>query len=80
MAWWISRVEVLAQRIECVLVRGENEWCGLSTMAYATVASISWEASTDMFERALQHACRRAARGEIAEARAADAKKGDGIP
>src|SRR5262249_5082056 len=55
-----------AQGIEWVLSRTDEEWRGLSENAYATATSGSWEASAKMFEEALEHACRRSARGEIA--------------
>lgn len=55
----------LARGVEWVLSRTDQEWRDLSSNAYATVAATSWEASADLFEEALKHACRRSARGEI---------------
>lgn len=62
----IDDVPALAQALEWVLTRSNDEWTALSSSAYATVASSSWGASASMFERALKHACDRAARNEIA--------------
>jgi glycosyltransferase involved in cell wall biosynthesis len=56
----------LAQGVEWMLSRNDQEWRHLSSKAYATVASSSWEASAEIFEAALEHACRRSWGGEIA--------------
>lgn len=56
----------LARAVEWVLSRSDQDWRSLSSNAHATVAAGSWEESAEMFERALEHACRRSARGEIA--------------
>ena len=56
----------IAAGVEWVLSRNDQEWRNLSENAYATATAGSWDESTAMFERALEHACRRAARGEIA--------------
>lgn len=56
----------LAKGAQWVLSRGDEDWRRLSSNAYATVASSSWQASAEMFEGALKKACRRSARGEIA--------------
>ncbi len=56
----------LANGIEWILSRSDKDWRILSSNAFATVASSSWEASAKMFERALKRACFRASRGEIA--------------
>jgi len=58
--------EALAQGIEWVLSRDDKDWRDLSANAYATATSGSWEASAEMFEKALEHVCHRSARGEIA--------------
>ena len=55
----------LAQCIDSVVSLSDEEWRALSKNAYATSASGSWQESAAMFERALVHACERAARGEI---------------
>jgi glycosyltransferase involved in cell wall biosynthesis len=55
----------LANGVQWVLSRSEEDWRNLSSNAYATVASSSWKASAELFERALIHACHRSARGEI---------------
>ena len=59
---WIG----LANGVEWVLSRSGEDWRKLSSNAYATVASSSWQKSTAMFEEALKHACRRSSGGEIA--------------
>jgi glycosyltransferase involved in cell wall biosynthesis len=56
----------LEEGIQWVLSQSDQNWRQLSANAYATAASGSWEASAKMFEKALQHACCRSARGEIA--------------
>lgn len=55
----------LAQGVEWVLSRSDEEWRSLSANAYATASVGSWEESAKMFEKALQHACRRRAQGEL---------------
>jgi glycosyltransferase involved in cell wall biosynthesis len=55
----------LTQGMEWVLSLVDGDWRRLSSNAYDTVASSSWQESTQRFERALIHACRRSARGEI---------------
>jgi len=59
---WIG----LAQGLQWVLSRSDQDWRNLSSNAYATSALGSWEASAEMFEKALEHACRRSACSEIA--------------
>lgn len=64
----------LVDAIESVLSCTEEEWQRLSANAHSTVASSSWERSSDLFEQALERACQRARRNEIgglAEARGA---------
>ena len=51
--------------VQWVLSRSEEDWRSLSSNAYATVASSSWQASAELFEGALINACHRSARGEI---------------
>jgi glycosyltransferase involved in cell wall biosynthesis len=55
----------LVQGIEWVLSRTEDEWMALSKNSRATMTASSWERSAEMFEAALEHACRRADLGEI---------------
>jgi glycosyltransferase involved in cell wall biosynthesis len=62
----IDDVPSLAKAVEWVLTRSSEEWTALSSTAYATVASSSWVASVSLFERALERACDRAKRNEIA--------------
>jgi len=62
----VDDVAGIASGAEWILTRGPEEWRSLSDGAYATSQVGSWEESAVAFEAALQHACRRAARGEIA--------------
>ena len=61
----VDDVSSLAKGIEWVISRTNDEWKNLSTNAFATASTGSWEESARMFERALEHACRRAAQREI---------------
>jgi glycosyltransferase involved in cell wall biosynthesis len=57
----------LAEAVEWVLSRKEQEWRSLSSNAYQTaIAAGSWQSSAEMFEKALEHACRRSVSREIA--------------
>lgn len=56
----------LVQGLQWVLSRSDQDWRRLSSNAHATASSGSWEASAKMFEKALEHACCRSERGEIA--------------
>lgn len=62
----VDDLTALAYGIEWVLTRSDEDWRSLSANAYATVSSSSWAGSAAMFERALEHACLRAARNDIA--------------
>jgi glycosyltransferase involved in cell wall biosynthesis len=62
----VNDVEGLARGLEWVLSQNDQEWRRLSENAYATVADSSWEKNAMLFEQALDHARRRADRGEIA--------------
>jgi glycosyltransferase involved in cell wall biosynthesis len=62
----IDDVLGLAQGVEWVLTRRDDEWRNLSANAYATASAGSWQESAKLFEAALGHACMRSARGEIA--------------
>jgi glycosyltransferase involved in cell wall biosynthesis len=55
----------LSKGVQWVLSRNNAEWRTLSSNAYSTVAESSWIESAEMFERALNNACERSARGEI---------------
>lgn len=58
---WLADVDdvaELARGVEWILLRNEDEWSHLSDNAFATVATSSWEASTDLFEGALGRAWR----------------------
>jgi glycosyltransferase involved in cell wall biosynthesis len=61
----VDDVMGLAHGIEWVLTRSDEEWRNLSANAYATASIGSWEESARMFEKALEHACCRATRGEL---------------
>jgi glycosyltransferase involved in cell wall biosynthesis len=61
----VDDVAGFAQGIEWVLSRNDGQWRQLSENACATVAESSWQKSAEMFEAALEHACRRAELGEI---------------
>ncbi len=62
----IDDVDGVANGIEWVLSRSDEQWRGLSSNAYSTSTVGSWQASARLFEEALERACRRAARGEVA--------------
>jgi len=62
----VDDVTGLVQGVEWVLSRSDQDWRVLSSNAYQTTLSSSWEASAKQFEAALEHACRRSWRGEIA--------------
>jgi glycosyltransferase involved in cell wall biosynthesis len=62
----VEDVDALAQGIEWVLSRSDKDWKSLSANACATADLGSWEESAIMFENALEHACTRSVRGEIA--------------
>lgn len=49
----------LARGAAWILTLADDEWRRVSQSAYATVAESSWEASTNKFEQALEHACRK---------------------
>lgn len=62
----VDDVQGLTDGLEWVLSRSDQEWRNLSANAYATAAAAgSWETSAKLFEKALEHACRRSMRGEI---------------
>lgn len=62
----IDDVEGLANAAGQVLTLSDDAWREMSAQAFETVADSSWENSARMFVRALEHACQRARRGEIA--------------
>ena len=61
----VDDVHALADGVSQILRLDDAEWRAMSSHAYATVASCSWEPSALQFEVALENACRRARRGEI---------------
>lgn len=62
----IDDTGALARGIEWILAQSDESWRTLSSNAYATVVSSSWEESAVMFEKALIHARVRAAKNVIA--------------
>jgi glycosyltransferase involved in cell wall biosynthesis len=61
----VDDVAGLTQGVEWILSRGDAEWRELSENAYATSLVGTWQDSAKLFEAALEHARRRAIRGEI---------------
>lgn len=61
----VDDVAGLAKGVEWLLSRSDEEWRAVSANAYATAIKGSWQDSAKLFERALERACQRAARGEI---------------
>ncbi len=70
----------LAAALEWILTRDEENWRKLSKSAFLTSRRGSWEESADLFEEALLHALRRAARGEIAGSGQGSDRPGAGMP
>jgi glycosyltransferase involved in cell wall biosynthesis len=62
----VDDAEGIADGAYWVLTRSGPEWLGLSANAYEAATVSSWEESARKFEKALLHACERAARGETA--------------
>lgn len=62
----IDDTVAIVEGVQWVLSRSDEDWRILSSNAYEAATSGSWEASAAMFEKALEHACRRSARGEVA--------------
>jgi glycosyltransferase involved in cell wall biosynthesis len=75
----IDDLTAFVDGIEWILTRSAAEWRNLSANAFATVSSSSWESSAAMFERALERACLRAFRNEIAGRCDCFRGAGDGI-
>lgn len=65
----IDDAPALATALEWILTRDDESWKELSENAYLTSSRGSWDESAGLFEQALFHALRRAARGEIAGSR-----------
>jgi glycosyltransferase involved in cell wall biosynthesis len=61
----VDDVVGFANGIEWVLSRSDEDWRKLSENAHAKSAANSWQKSAELFEAALEHACRRAELGEI---------------
>lgn len=61
----VDDVGALVNGISQILLLNDAEWSAMSSRAYSTVASCSWESSARQFEAALENACRRARLGEI---------------
>lgn len=62
----IDDVEGLARGALEILCLSDEDWLLCSNNAWATVADSSWKKSSQLFEEALIHACRRSKLGEIA--------------
>lgn len=61
----IDDVEGLVRGVEWVLSRDDAKWKQLSSNAYTTAVTGSWEQSARLFEAALEHARKRFASGEL---------------
>lgn len=61
----IDDINGLVRGVEHVLNLPDKEWSQMSSHAFETVASSSWDASAMLFEEALKNACTRANNGEI---------------
>lgn len=57
----VDDVNGLVRGAAWILGLSDEEWRRVSQSAYATVAESSWAASTNKFEEALEHACRKRA-------------------
>ncbi len=62
----VDDVESLTQGVESILAMSDAEWRRMSRNAFDTLGDSSWNASADLFEVALNHACQRSVAGEIA--------------
>jgi glycosyltransferase involved in cell wall biosynthesis len=62
----VDDVNGLVAGVKCVLSLPDDLWSLVSSNAFATVEKSSWPASAKLFEEALQRACQRAKRDEIA--------------
>ena len=62
----VDDVSAVADGVEWLLSRTDAEWQAVSSAAYTTSSTGSWQESAQMFERALKHACERAAQGKLA--------------
>lgn len=62
----VDDVVALTECVASVFSRSDEDWRMMSQNAFDTVKKSSWQASANLFEKALQHACRRAKKGEIA--------------
>ena len=61
----VDDVHALVNGVSQILLLNDAEWSAMSSRAYSTVASCSWESSARQFEAALENTCRRARLGEI---------------
>jgi glycosyltransferase involved in cell wall biosynthesis len=62
----VGDAQAMARAALRLLALGDDEWLQLSENALRTASCLSWDHSVQKFERALQRACERAERGEIA--------------
>ena len=61
----VGDANALAECVQTVLSLSDDAWRQMSAHAHEAVARSDWEESSDLFEKALMHACERAFRGEI---------------
>lgn len=66
----VGNVPGIADRIHTLLACEPSQWEAMSRAAHATAVRCTWDEATDLFEQALYLATERAARSEIAGARA----------
>ncbi len=64
----VDDVDAIVDAAASVLSLADEDWRKMSQNAFDTVKNSTWEASGNLLEKALQHACQRAKRGEISGA------------
>jgi glycosyltransferase involved in cell wall biosynthesis len=64
----VDDVAALVKSTASVLSFEDEAWHAMSQKAFDTVKNGSWETSTNLFEKALRHACHRARSGELSSA------------
>jgi glycosyltransferase involved in cell wall biosynthesis len=61
----VEDIDGLVRGVEYILNLPDEEWRKMSYQAFETVALSSWDASTTLFEKALENVCARASHEEI---------------
>jgi glycosyltransferase involved in cell wall biosynthesis len=61
----VDDFQSLSNSVAAVILSSDEVWRGMSENAFDTVKDSSWQESTDLLEKALQHACQRAKDGQI---------------